>query len=904
MAPLPEQPWSLPWQDVADELGPLPAGERDASPPRGLTTTDASERLERFGPNTLRAVKRQSAWIILAGQFKSLIVALLAGAAVLSFLFGEWLEGIAIVGVIAINACIGFFTELRAARSMEALHRLGSVKTRVRRDGIITEIPAEELVPGDVVVLEGGDIVTADLRIVTASKLEADESPLTGESLPVSKRSEPIGRSTPLAERSNMLYKGTSLTRGSGETLVVATGMATELGAISSLVEEAKEERTPLEERLDQLAHRLIWVTLLIAALIAAAGILTGKEIFLMVETAIALAVAAIPEGLPIVATIALARGMWRMARRNALINRLSAVETLGATNVICTDKTGTLTENRMTVTSIVLDSGEVTVHANEERMPFTRDGARVDPSDDSLLGEALLVASLCNNASIHGEEPVGDPLEVALLVAAAKAGIDRMELEGKMPELREEAFDSDAKMMATMNEENGRYRFSVKGAPEAVLTACAFVLTAGGGRPMDDETRKRWLGRNEEMAGSGLRVIALAAKTGGSIDEEPYENLSLIGLVGLRDPAREDVRDSIERCRQAGITVVMVTGDQAVTARTIGASVGLVENEGAPVIHGGELENIEDLTEDERSRLLGARIFSRVSPKQKLDLISLHQDSGSIVAMTGDGVNDAPALKKADIGVAMGQRGTQVAREAADMVLKDDAFSTITAAIEQGRIIFDNIRKSILFLLSCNVSEIMIVALASFANAPLPILPLQILFLNLVTDVFPALALAVGEGEGGIMKRPPRNPREPVLTRGHWIAIGGYGLAITAAVLATFALALSHFKWGETRSVTVAFLTLAFAQLWHVFNMRDRSSGLIRNEVTRNPFVWGGLVLCAGLLVLAVYLPGLSTVLKITDPRPEGWALVLAMSLAPWAGGQLSKLRSQRAFSSASRSS
>jgi Ca2+-transporting ATPase len=890
-----QKPWTLPWRDVAEGLGVPYPGVGDSATPRGLTSAEARGRLERFGPNTLRAAKRRSVWLIIAGQFKSLIVALLAGAALLSFAFGEWLEGIAIIAVIVINAGIGFLTELRAVRSMEALSRLGSVKTRVRRDGGITEVPAENLVPGDAVLLEGGDIVTADIRLVSASKLQADESALTGESLPVSKGTEPVGADAPLAERSDMLYKGTAVTRGMAEGLVVATGMQTELGNITTLVEEAEEEATPLEERLDQLAHRLIWVTLAIAALITAAGILTGKKFFLMIETGIALAVAAIPEGLPIVATIALARGMWRMARRNAVINRLSAVETLGATTVIFTDKTGTLTENRMTVTSIVLDSGEVTVHGESGPEAFTREGRVVDTSADAVLTDALLVAALCNNASLHGEEPVGDPLEVALLVAAAKAGIDRMELEARMPEVREEAFDSDVKMMATVNETDAGYRYAIKGAPEAVLAGCTAVLTAEGARPLDMETKRLWLERNDGMAEKGLRVIALATKTGRSKEDAPYENLSFIGLVGLLDPERSDVRESIERCGGAGIRVIMVTGDQAVTARNIGVSVGLVDEGKAQVVPGGDLENIEALAEGERMRFIEAPIFARVSPKQKLDLISIHQEDGAIVAMTGDGVNDAPALKKADIGVAMGRRGTQVAREAADMVLKDDAFSTIVTAVEQGRIIFGNIRKSILFLLSCNVSEVMIVALASLANAPLPILPLQILFLNLVTDVFPALALAVGEGEPGIMKKPPRDTREPVLTRGHWVEIGWYGFAITVAVLVAFGLSLAYFRWGEARAVTVAFLTLAFAQLWHIFNMREGGSGFIRNEVTRNPFAWGSLALCTGLLLMAVYVPGLSAVLRVTDPGTEGWILIVAMSLAPWAAGQLSKLRTGR---------
>jgi Ca2+-transporting ATPase len=667
--------------------------------------------------------------------------------------------------------------------------------------------------------------------------------------------------------------------------------METEVGKIATMVSEAEEEATPLEERLDGLARRLIWAVFAVAAVIAAAGILNGKETVLMVETAIALAVAAIPEGLPIVATIALARGMWRMARRNALINRLSAVETLGATTVICTDKTGTLTENRLTVTKIVLDSGEISLEGGGAR-------DRLDADANALLGELLLASVLCNNASLprNGgdagtEDAVGDPLEIALLTAAAKAGMHREDYFDRMPETREEAFDSDTKLMATFNRDGGDFRVSVKGAPEVVIARCSGIATGQIPRLMTERDREHWLGENERLAAAGLRVIAFATKTVDDESAEAYTRLNFLGLVGMADPPRADVRHAIESCRAAGIRVIMVTGDQAVTARTIGRAVGLVESDGAAVVNGADLGSPESLGATEREHRAAASLFARVSPEQKLDLIALHQDAGEVVAMTGDGVNDAPALKKADIGIAMGMRGTQVAREAAPMVLKDDAFATIVAAIEQGRIIFENIRKAILYLLSCNVSEVMIVALAAAVNAPLPILPLQILFLNLVTDVFPALALSVGEGEPGIMRRPPRDPHEPVLTRRHWGAIAVYGFTMTVAVLGSFAVALTVLDMELRRGVTVSFLTLAFTQLWHVFNMRSRGSHIMRNSVMRNGFVWGALVFCAGLLFAAVYVPVLSTVLKLAAPGPSGWALVFGMSLVPLIAGQLSKL-------------
>jgi len=885
------QPWTKPAEEVAQSLG--------VEPGRGLAPEEVRQRRERHGPNSLRSAQRRSAWQILAEQFKSLLVALLAVAAAVSVIFGQVVEGIAILAVILINAAIGFFTELRAVRSMEALQQMVTVDAKVRRDGQVRQIPAEEVVPGDVIVLEGGDVVTADVRLVEASKLQADESALTGESVPVTKQVDPLGEDTPLAERASMVFKGTAITRGAGEGLVVATGMDTELGHISSLVQEAEEEITPLEERLNALGQRLVWITLAIAAVVTVAGILAGKEILLMIETGIALAVATVPEGLPIVATIALARGMQRMARRNALINRLSAVETLGATNVICADKTGTLTENQMTVVEIALASGEVEVGGEglETEGQFTRNGRPLEPGEHDLLRRALQAGVLCNNAELSpsllegggsGQAQdggaVGEPLEVALLVAGAKAGMRRGELLEELPEVREVAFDPDLKMMATFHRRDGagqdpggNVRVAVKGAAQAVLDASTRILTSEGERELQPGEVEQWLQANEQMAEEGLRVLALASRQVDSEEADPYQDLTFLGLFGLLDPAREEVRPAIQACKQAGVRVVMVTGDHPVTALKIALAVGLVEGDDATVIHGNDFpdaKQVSSLPEEQRRRVLEASIFARVTPEQKLDLIAIYQKAGHVVAMTGDGVNDAPALKKADIGVAMGMRGTQVAREASDMVLQDDRFSSIVAAVEQGRVIFGNIRKFVLYLLSCNMSEIAVISLASLVNAPLPIQPLQILYLNLVTDVFPALALGVGEGEKG----------------DHWISIGGYSLFITAGVLGAFALALTSLGMDNRQAVTVSFLTLAFGQLWHVFNMRGRDSSILDNEIVKNPWIWGALALCTGLLLLAVYLPGLNTLLRVTQPGIGGWALVAGASLVPLIAGQALK--------------
>ncbi|KXB08063.1 ATPase [candidate division MSBL1 archaeon SCGC-AAA385D11] len=886
-------PWSKPADEVLDYY--------QVSKNEGLNEEEAKQRQLKYGLNKLRKVKEKSRWAILANQFKSLLIALMAIASVLSFIFGKWLEGISISAVLIINAIIGFVTETRAVRSMEALQEMTKIDAKVRRRGEIEKITAEKIIPGDIVALESGDIVPADLRIIEASKLQADESALTGESMPVSKKTEPLEAEVPLAERKNMLYKGTYVTRGTAEAVVVSTGMDTELGKISESIEEAEEEKTPLEKRLDKLAQKLIPLLFAIASIVAIAGIIRGMDIFLMIETSIALAVATVPEGLPIVATLALARGMWRMAQQNALVNRLSSVETLGSTNIICTDKTGTLTENRMTVHKYSMDTSEVNVSGTglNTQGGFLKNGETVDVTGDEVLRRSLEVGVLCNNASYErGDEEktiVGDPMEVSLLVAGLKAKIDRDKLLKSMPEVREVSFDPAVKMMATYHRVDDSYTVAVKGAPEEVIEACTHILTNREGKELPEEEKKKWLEKNNQMAENGFRVLALAVKEVENPEADPYKDLTFLGLVGMIDPPRQEVKPAIKTCQKAGIRIIMVTGDHAATARNVAYSVGLIDSENAEVVQGSELKDHKELSEKEKERFIKAPIFARVNPENKLDLIEIHQADGSIVAMTGDGVNDAPALKKADIGVAMGQRGTQVAREAADMVLQDDNFSTTTKAVEQGRIIFRNIRKFIVYLFSCNISELLVIFLASLIGFTLPLLPLQILFLNVVNDIFPAFALGAGEGSGGIMDLPPRDPDEPVLTREHWTGIGAYGILISIAALGAFILSSIWFGMfingaPNYRVVTISFLTLAFAQLWHVFNMRDIGSNFLKNEITINRYIWVALIICTILLFAATYLPVLSTVLKTVNPGVNGWLLIIGMSLVPWGIGQIWK--------------
>jgi Ca2+-transporting ATPase len=876
---LSEAPWSREAEQVLAEL------QVDAS--RGLDTREVQSRLSRFGKNQLADKKTRSALGIMADQFKSIVVLVLVAVGVLAVILEDQIEGFAIFAVVLINALIGFLTEWRATRSMEALHRLGRVETVVIRDGQMTRLPSEELVPGDIVALEGGDIVSADLRLLEASRLQADESALTGESLPVSKSLEALPRDARLMDRHNMLFKGTALARGSCKAVVVGTAFDTELGHIASLASSAEAQITPLEKRLNSLATRLVWIVLLLAAVVAGAGLVSGRDTWLAIEIAIVLAVSAIPEGLPIVATIALARGMWRMANHNALIARLSAVETLGATRVILTDKTGTLTENRMSVT-------QVRCSGSQFALP-EEDNSEVDPG----LVELLETAVLCSNASLTvsesgAEEAIGDATEIALLRAAVEQGIEQSSLASRLPEVKEYAFDPHSKRMATVHSLETGYLIAAKGAPETLLPVCGMERAESGDRPLTTARREYWLQQVEELGAAGLRTLAIARREAPSEDSAAFENLTLLGIVGLEDPPRAGVREAIAHCHDAGIDVVMVTGDHAATARHIATQVGIITESANDTIlvTGEQLEH--EYRDRDQAALLQARVFSRVTPEQKLGLIKLYQDNNEVVAMTGDGVNDAPALKKADIGVAMGIRGTDVAKEAADMVLRDDEFNTIVLAIAYGRAIFENIRKFVVYLLSCNISEIIAVSLASLAGAPLPLLPLQILFLNLVTDVFPALALGVGEGSDSLMKEKPRAASESILTPAHWQRIVIHGTVIALTTLGAMAVSMQVLDFELSRAVTVSFCTLALAQLWHVFNMRSSMSKPFDNEIVRNPWIWAAVVICIALILVAIYVPFLADVLELEHPGMDGWLVIILMSPIPLMTAPLVRMASR----------
>ena len=881
-----EEPWVYSNEEISKSL--------DIDPEEGLGSSEVKENRNKFGANIFKKEEKKSALEILVEQFKNLLVIILVIAAVFSIIFGELIDGLAIIVVIIINTGIGFYTELKATRSMEALEELTKITTKVRREGDVKEIDARDLVVGDILVFKAGDVISADARLLEASKLQVDESALTGESVPVVKSLEKLEGDVPLAERENMIYKGTAITKGSGEGIVIGTGEDTELGKISSLMREAAEGETPLTKRLSKLARRLFFLTIVIAIIVAIGGIISGKEIFLMIETSIALAIAAVPEGLPIVATISLARGMWRMADKNALVNRLTAVEALGSTNIICTDKTGTLTEDRMTVTDIQLSNQKVEISGTGLKMEgnFYVGDSEIPPQEHEALYKLIKSSVLCNNASLQkGEEMeeskfIGEPMEAALLIMGAKADIWRENLLEDHKEVKEVSFDRETKMMATYNKEDSELYIAVKGAPEAVLESSSFYLEDSEKKDLTDQIREKFLESNKQMGREGLRILGAAYKIVNSEEEEPYEDLIFLGLIGLLDPPREEVKSAIERCQHAGIQVIMITGDQETTAENVGKTVGIIQHEGEYIKEGRDIKDVEKLSQKEREEILKTKIFSRVSPEQKLNLVDIYQKENNVVAMTGDGVNDAPALRKANIGVAMGIRGTQVAKEAADMVLRDDDFETIADAVEEGRIISNNIRKFVIYLMSCNISEIMIIFVASLLNMPLPITPLQILYLNIVTDVFPALALAVGEGSSDIMDRPPRDPEEPIISRNQWIAIGYYGSLLTTIVLIAFFTVLSTGDIVYTG--TIAFLTLGFSQLFHVFNMRNTGSNFIHNEITENKFVWYAILISTVLLLVPVYMPFISDIIRSTDPGLNGWLFILGMSVIPFIIGQL----------------
>jgi len=849
--------------------------------------------MARHGPNVFRAAPPVSPWVVLAAQLRSMIVLLLATAAAIALLSGDALDAAAIGAVLVLNVAIGFVTELRAHRAMESLLALEVTRAQVVRQGKTRAIDAPGLVPGDVIEIEAGEMVPADARLLAATELRMVEASLTGEPAPVEKTADArLAKDVPLSDRITMVYKATMVAGGRGRAVVVATGMDTEVGRIGVLTRAIPLEATLLERRLGELGRRLASVALVVAALVAGLEALHGVHLAEIVQTALALAVAAVPEGLPVVGTIAMAVGMRRMARRRALVRRLPVVETLGSATVICTDKTGTLTAGEMTVTVIRLLEREIVLsgagYAPEGA--FLENGRPVEPLQDAALQLALRIGALANRSDVVLREGAwrvrGDPTEAALVVAARKAGLEPAQLREEWPEAGEVPFSSERMLMATFHR-TPTLAACVKGAPRRVVELSNRVLSAQGPRALDEGEKEELLRLNSELAARGLRVLALAIKDVDAVGEAELPGLTWVGLVGISDPPAQGVPETIRSFRDAGIRTVMLTGDQKLTAESVARQLNLLGPRDE-ALDGREVDRLSDAQLGEAVARTAA--FSRVSPEAKLRIVGAYQQRGEIVAMLGDGVNDAAALRKADIGVVMGVRGTDLAKEAAQLVLQDDRFATIAAAIEEGRVIFDNLRKFVFYLFSCNLAEIMVLLGAGLVGLPVPLLPLQILWLNLLTDTFPALALAVEPGEPGTMRQPPRDPRAAILSARMLWATVGYGGLIAGASVAAFAWGLSGPSGANGRARSLTFMTLALSQIFHLGNARSELPVTSPDRALSNPFALGAVVLTVGLQLLAALLSPLARVLRIEPLAVQDWAVVAALSLFPAVAGQTLK--------------
>lgn len=837
----------------------------DSDLSKGLSIEEAELRLKKYGKNKITEAKKRSPILIFLSQFKNPIVYLLIFAAGLSFYFQEWLDGIAIFIVILINAIIGFYMEFQAELSMDALKKLSAIPAKVLRNAQLSEFDSVNIVPGDILYLEAGDIIPADARIFHEARLQADESALTGESVSIEKKKVILPVDTHFAERINMLYKGTNINKGNGWAIVIATGMETEIGKIANLVESAGQSATPLEKKLENFSKKLIKVTIVLVLIIFIAGVLNGQKLWEMLETSIALAVAAIPEGLPIVATLALAQGMLKMAKHKVIVKKLSAVETLGGTNVICTDKTGTLTENKIKVTQVITED------------TLWKEGIKFKPSLSFELMKK--VAILCNTAELRHKGSsvieIGDPLETGLLKFAKAHGENIEAVRLEFPKVREEPFSSESKIMATMHQYGDKKMIYVKGAAEELVMRSSYILNEEKIKLFDDTLKQYWLHEAEKIASSGLRIIAGAYKEFSNQEEELITGLTFLGLFGMMDPPRKGVFSALKECHEAGIRVIMITGDHPSTAKNIGIQLGIAQQD-SEVIIGSKMKEFEFLSDEDKEKWLKASIFARVSPKQKIDLVKVLQEKGNIVGMTGDGVNDAPALRKADIGIAMGLRGTQIAQEASDMVIKDDSFASIVIAIKQGRIIFENIQKFVIFLLSCNLTELLVIATASIFSLHFQLFPLQILFINIITDVLPALALGVLDGNDAIMRQRPKPIELPIIDSKRWWTIIFYsvvlGITCVGGVLASHYMIHNSEAWNPKLSNNILFYSLIFSQLLHVFNMGKRGTNYFKSEVFTNRYVW--LAIISSLIILL----GLSLIAPVRKVL-----LIYPMSVQDW---------------------
>lgn len=863
----------------------------------GLNHKEVVSRQRRYGLNVLTEGEKISPFVILLNQFKDFMVLVLLVATLISGLLGEYIDAIAIIAIVVLNGILGFFQEFRAEKSLRALKELTAPTANVIRDGKKLKVAASELVPGDIVLLASGDRIPADLRLVKCKSLHIEESALTGESVPVLKHEKPINDSElPLGDRINMAFMGTLVVQGSGQGVVVETGMNTEMGKIAHLLDNTESAETPLSRRLEHLGKILIVIALILTAIVVITGIWHGQPAYTMFLAGVSLAVAAIPEGLPAIVTIALALGVQRMIKRRAIVRKLPSVETLGCASVICSDKTGTLTQNKMTVTQMYLN-GECWSVSGVGYQPmgaFIRNNTEQDIHNYPTIRSALELSVLCNNATLNKKtkkvkgqqleewEITGDPTEGALIVLAAKGQIVKEDLLKKWKLELEKPFDSKRKMMSTIFvNDQGKRIVAVKGAPEVLLSNSVSVIVKDRVLPLTEDLRAQYTAMNDDLASKALRVIAIAYK-----EESPKEKLTesnmeqgliFMGLFGMIDPPRDEVLDSIQACKAAGVKVVMITGDHKLTAETIAKQIGIIP-EGGLVVTGTELNNMSD--EEIEHEVDNVYVYARVSPEHKLRIVQALQKKEHVVAMTGDGVNDAPAIKAANIGIAMGITGTDVAKEASSLVLADDNFATIKSAIEEGRSIYDNIRKFIRYLLASNVGEILVMFFAMLLALPLPLIPLQILWVNLVTDGLPALALGLDQPEHDTMKHPPRNSKESLFARGLGWKIISRGFLIGVVTLWIFIITLNS---GASLQMaqTMAFSTLVMAQLIHVFDCRSEKSVFHRNPLQNRPLLLA--VFSSFLLLIGViYWEPAQLIFKTVDLSLEQWMWILLFSAIP----------------------
>ena len=853
---------------------------------RGLTAEEARQRQAEWGLNRLEQAPPIPAWKRFFEQFQELMIGILIGAAIISGALGEWLDAWAILGIVLLNGILGFVQQERAQRALSALQQLSAPTAKVIREGRQVVLPAEQLVPGDLMELEAGDQIPTDARIVEAFGCTAQEAALTGESLPVSKTAaNTLPATTPLAERENLVFLGTILAAGRATAVVVATGMNTELGHIAGMLERVAPEPTPLQKRLTELGKALMYLCLGIVAIIFALQAARGGDLLEMFIVAVSLAVAAVPEGLPAVVTVVLAVGVQRMVRRNALIRKLPSVETLGCVTEICSDKTGTLTRNEMTVQRVVLGSTIYAVtgigYAPEGEFVAevgTKNGNQAD------LTRAMTAAARCNRARLVREETSGtwqiqgDPTEGALLVAAAKAGVAweaAAAIEHEIP------FDSERKLMSVIVSDSNADRIMyTKGAPEVLLHRCNRELIAGESRPLNELRREELLQRAGTMATDALRVLALAEKHVDSASADVVEEeLLFLGLVGMKDPPRPEARSAVERCHAAGIRPIMITGDHPQTAWAIAQELGIAQP-GDRRLTGQELDLLSEVELLEQVGCVS--VFARVTAEHKLRIVSALRAGGRVVAMTGDGVNDAAAIKTADIGIAMGITGTDVTKAAADMVLMDDNFTSIVNAVEEGRGIFDNIQKFIHYLLATNAGEVLTLFIAALVGWPVPLLAIQILWINLVTDGLPALALGMETPEPGVMQRPPRSAGESIITRGRGALILMHGMLVAAAVIAAFACLYDGTEATLAEARTAAFSTAALVQLFFSFGCRSLRRPMPELGVFSNPYLLAAIAISITLQAGAVMLPGVRVIFGVTHPLTWQWAFIIPLSLLP----------------------